>query len=111
MLTYRLNGTTEAFPDDRDEPIKSDPTTYPVTTTPRDAPAPSRTMVRPRRRIADLRICGADDGNRTRVFSLGGRCGAFTSVHRRPQYGVTCDKLSRYVHRRPLQSRRLVTSS
>ena len=29
---------------------------------------------------------------------LGSRFGALTSVHRRPRYGVTCNKLSRYVH-------------
>jgi hypothetical protein len=37
---------------------------------------------------------GADDGNRTRVFSLGSRFGVFAGVHRRPPIAVTSENTS-----------------
>ncbi len=54
MLTYRLNGTTEDVGVDRDERIPVWPTAATVTTANSDAPTSSRTMVRRRRRVADL---------------------------------------------------------
>ena len=54
-MTYRLYGTTEAFRGRPRRPLKSAPTTYPVSTVRRDARTSSRTIMRPGRGIADLR--------------------------------------------------------
>ncbi len=57
MLTYRLTRHYRGFGVDRDEQHQSEPTHRPVTTAERDAPEESsRTMVRRRRRVADLRF-------------------------------------------------------